>query len=52
MPTGDYNQNGVIDAANHVARHRGSGMTCSQPNDEVWLAYFGQTIRSGVGPAR
>ena len=55
---GDYNQNGVVDAADYVVWRKKSGSGISLPNDDTpgvgpddytrWRAHFGQT-RSGSG---
>jgi hypothetical protein len=55
---GDYNQNGVVDAADYVVWRKQSGSDTSLPNDDTsgvgpddftrWRAHFGQTL-SGNG---
>jgi hypothetical protein len=55
---GDYNQNGVVDAADYVVWRKQSGSDTSLPNDDTpgvgeddftrWRAHFGQTL-SGSG---
>jgi fibronectin-binding autotransporter adhesin len=46
---GDYNQNGIVDAADYVVWRKGLGTTYT-PNDyNVWRANFGATIGSGSG---
>jgi hypothetical protein len=55
---GDYNQNGVVDAADYVVWRKNSGSGTSLPNDDTpgvglddftrWRAHFGQTV-SGNG---
>jgi hypothetical protein len=55
---GDYNQNGVVDAADYDVWRKKSGSSTSLPNDDTpgvgpddftrWRAHFGQT-RSGSG---
>jgi fibronectin-binding autotransporter adhesin len=44
---GDYNHNGVVDAADYVAWRKGLGTTYSQADYDVWRAHFGQTSGSG-----
>ena len=57
---GDYNQNGVVDAADYVVWRKNSGSGTSLPNDDTpgvgpddftrWRTHFGQTgSGSGVG---
>ena len=57
--TGDYNNNGVVDAADYVIWRKKSGTNASLPNDPIggtigsaqygqWRAHFGQTL-SGSG---
>jgi hypothetical protein len=55
---GDYNQNGVVDAADYIVWRKRSGSGTSLPNDDTpgvgpddftrWRAHFGQTV-SGNG---
>jgi T5SS/PEP-CTERM-associated repeat protein len=45
---GDYNQNGVVDAADYVVWRDGLGTTYTQADYDVWRANFGQTIGSGT----
>jgi hypothetical protein len=56
---GDYNNNGVVDAADYVIWRKSSGTNASLPNDPIggtigsaqydqWRAHFGQTL-SGSG---
>jgi hypothetical protein len=47
--TGDYNHNGVVDAADYVVWRKGLGTTYTQPDYDVWRAHFGQTVGSGAG---
>jgi len=57
-PPGDYNENGVVDAADYVLWREKLGSPTSLPNDDTpgvgdddytrWRAHFGQTI-SGAG---
>lgn len=55
---GDYNDNGVVDAADYVIWRNSLGQNVTLPNDttlgtvtqadyDVWRAHFGQTIGSG-----
>ncbi len=46
---GDYNGNGVVDAADYVAWRHGLGTTYTQADYGVWRAHFGQTAGSGAG---
>ena len=44
---GDYNQNGVVDAADYVMWRKGLGTTYTQTDYDVSRTNFGQTIGSG-----
>jgi fibronectin-binding autotransporter adhesin len=44
---GDYNNNGVVDAADYVVWRKGLGTTYSQADYDVWRAHFGQSAASG-----
>ncbi len=46
---GDYNNNGVVDAADYVAWRKGLGTTYTQNDYNVWRTHFGQTVGSGAG---
>jgi T5SS/PEP-CTERM-associated repeat protein len=46
-PPGDFNQNGVADAADYVVWRNGLGNTHTQDNYNVWRANFGQTGGAG-----
>jgi PEP-CTERM motif len=57
---GDYNQNGVVDAADYVVWRDAEGTTNTLPNDLIggtigqpqynqWRTHFGQTAGSGAG---
>jgi T5SS/PEP-CTERM-associated repeat protein len=46
---GDYNHNGVVDAADYVTWRRGFGTTYTQSDYDVWRAHFGQTAGTGSG---
>jgi hypothetical protein len=48
---GDYNHNGVVDAADYVVWRKGLGTTYTQADYDVWRAHFGQTAGSGSGIA-
>ncbi len=51
---GDFNRNGVVDAADYVVWRNGLGTTYTQPDYDVWRANFGAAaIGSGAtaGPA-
>ena len=45
--TGDYNGNGVVDAADYVVWRKGLGTTYTQDHYNVWRANFGQTADRG-----
>ena len=46
---GDFNFNGVVDAADYVVWRKGLGTTYTQNDYNVWRAHFGQTAGSGAG---
>ena len=50
--SGDYNTNGVVDAADYVVWRNGLGTTYTQADYDVWRANFGQTIGSGAASLR
>jgi hypothetical protein len=45
---GDYNHNGVVDAADYVAWRDGLGTTYTQADYDVWRAHFGQSAGNGA----
>jgi hypothetical protein len=46
---GDYNLNGIVDAADYAVWRKGLGITYTQADYDVWRAHFGQTAGSGAG---
>ncbi len=46
---GDYNNNGVVDAADYVVWRKGLGTTYTQNDYNVWRAHFGLSAGSGAG---
>ena len=48
---GDFNLNGVVDAADYVVWQKGMGTTYTQSDYNVWRANFGRTAVSGSGSA-
>ncbi len=46
---GDYNHNGIVDAADYVVWRNGLGTTYTQVDYDVWRSHFGQTAGSGAG---
>ncbi len=46
---GDYNHNGIVDAADYVTWRKGLGTTYTQSDYDVWRAHFGETAGSGSG---
>src|SRR5262249_17295199 len=46
---GDYNGNGVVDAADYVVWRKGLGATFTQSDYAVWRSHFGQTAGVGAG---
>jgi hypothetical protein len=49
--TGDYNQNGTVDAADYVVWRKGLGAIYTQNDYNVWRTNFGRTAASGSGAA-
>jgi hypothetical protein len=49
---GDYNGDGVIDAADYVVLRKGLGTIYTQADYDVWHSRFGQTAGSGGGERR
>jgi hypothetical protein len=47
MP-GDFNYNGVVDAADYVVWRKGLGTTFTHSDYDVWRANFGQTSGNGA----
>jgi hypothetical protein len=48
---GDYNNDGVIDAADYVAFRQGLGTLYTPPDYDIWRARFGMIAGSGSGSA-
>jgi hypothetical protein len=48
VPTGDYNRDGTVDAADYVVWRKGLGTTYTQDDYDVWRANFGQTAGGGA----
>jgi hypothetical protein len=46
---GDYNDDGVVDAADYVVWRKELGTTYTQTDYDLWRANFGQTPGSGAG---
>jgi hypothetical protein len=46
---GDYNRNGIVDAADYVVWRKGLGTTFTVADYNVWRLNFGQTFGSGAG---
>jgi autotransporter-associated beta strand protein len=49
LPPGDYNQNGIVDAADYVVWRKGLGTTYTLDHYNTWRVNFGQTAGSGSG---
>ncbi len=47
-PLGDYNNNGVVDAADYAVWRKGLGQIYHQNDYDVWCANFGETVSSGT----
>jgi autotransporter-associated beta strand protein len=48
---GDFNSDGVVDAADYVVWRAGLGTIYTQADFDTWRAHFGQTVVSGSGLA-
>jgi hypothetical protein len=46
--TGDFNEDGIVDAADYVVWRKGLGTTYTQDDFNVWRANFGETVGSGA----
>ena len=46
---GDFNLNGVVDAADYIVWRKGLGTAYMQSDYGVWRSHFGQTAGSGSG---
>jgi hypothetical protein len=46
---GDFNSDGVVDAADYVVWRKGFGTIYTQTDYDVWRAQFGRTPSSGAG---
>jgi autotransporter-associated beta strand protein len=46
---GDYNNNGIVDAADYVVWRKGLGTIYTQNDYDVWRAHFGQSSGAGAG---
>lgn len=44
---GDYNHNGIVDAADYVIWRKGLGTTYTQADYDVWRSHFGKSVSSG-----
>jgi uncharacterized protein YjbI with pentapeptide repeats len=47
VPTGDFNRDGTVDAADYVVWRNGLGTTYTQADYDAWRANFGQTAGGG-----
>lgn len=45
---GDFNGDGVVNAADYVLWRKGLGTTYTQNDYDVWRGHFGQTVASGM----
>jgi hypothetical protein len=46
--SGDYNDDGMVDAADFVVWRKGLGMTYSQNDYGIWRSHFGESAGSGM----
>jgi hypothetical protein len=46
---GDYNNNGVVDAADYVVWRKGLGPTYTEADFDTWKAHFGETSAAATG---
>ncbi len=49
--SGDFNHDGMIDAADYVVWRKNAGGIYTQNDVNIWRADFGQTVASGSAPA-
>jgi T5SS/PEP-CTERM-associated repeat protein len=49
--TGDYNKNGVVDAADYVIWRKGMGTIYGENDYNLWRAHFGVSLGAGSGSA-
>ena len=49
--SGDYNQNGTVDAADYVVWRNGLGTIYTQDDYTMWRANFGRSFASGAAGA-
>jgi hypothetical protein len=49
---GDFNRDGVVDAADYVVLRKGMGSTYFQTHYDLWRAYFGRTAAGAAAGAR
>jgi hypothetical protein len=49
LVTGDFSQNGVVDAADYVAWRNGQGAAYTQADYDAWRAHFGQATGASIG---
>jgi hypothetical protein len=48
LPPGDFNRDGIVDAADYVVWRNGLGATYTQADYDAWWTHFGQTAGSGA----
>jgi hypothetical protein len=49
LPTGDFNGDGTVNAADYVVWRKGFGTSYTQNDYNTWRAHFGQATGSGAG---
>lgn len=49
LPGGDFNHDGVVDAADYVVWREGLGTSYTPADYDIWRANFGQTSAGGAG---
>ena len=48
-PPGDFNRDGIVDAADYVVWREGLGSSFTQADYDLWRAHFGETAGNGSG---
>lgn len=48
-PLGDFNQNGVVDAADYATWRDGLGTLYTEADYDIWREHFGETLGGGSG---
>jgi hypothetical protein len=49
---GDFNQDGIVNAADYVTWKNGLGTAYTQGDYDIWRTHFGQTLSAGMATSR